>query len=108
MRNILAKRDIIEEDVKKMVESVRQLKVHSVHFDQQPTEKVVGRRSALVRLEPLPLPWQNNSEDEVRKPDPSSKPLWHGVIALPLPFHPIPPFESSPSVGNLLVLCAPV
>lgn len=57
------RRDIAEEEVKRMVESVRQLKVHSIHFDQAPTEKVMGRRTALVRLEPLPLPWQTTEEE---------------------------------------------
>lgn len=57
IRNVPAKRDLSEDDVKRMVETVRALKVHSVTFDQQQTEKVIGRRTAIVRLEPLPLPW---------------------------------------------------
>ena len=63
MRNIPARRDVNEDDVKRMVESVRPLKVHSVAFDQQQTEKVLGKRTALVRLEPLPLPWLPTEPD---------------------------------------------
>lgn len=59
------KRDIAEEEVKRAIEGVRQFKVHSVTFDQQPTEKVIGRRTALVRLEPLPLPWASSPDNEV-------------------------------------------
>ena len=65
VRNVPAKRDIVEDDVKRMIESARPLKVHSVAFDQQQTEKVLGRRTALVRLEPLQLPWLP-AEPEVR------------------------------------------
>ncbi len=64
VRNVPARRDVTEEDVKRMVESLRPLKVHSVTFDQQSTEKVLGRRTAIVRMEPLPLPW-TQVEDEV-------------------------------------------
>ncbi len=65
VRNVPARRDVTEEDVKRMVETVRPLKVHSVTFDKQSTEKVLGRRTAIVRMEPLPLPW-TQVEDEVR------------------------------------------
>jgi hypothetical protein len=60
------KDSITSNSVKSVIEKALEgLKVHSVHFDQSANEKVMGRRSALVRLAPLPLPWKQDTSDVV-------------------------------------------
>lgn len=63
VRNIPISEDIQEGDVKALIESVPDLKVRSVVFDERQNERMLGRRSALIRLQPPPLP----SKDSVRR-----------------------------------------
>ena len=69
MRNIPISDEVKEEHVKKLVETIRSLTVRSINFDDRPSERIMGRRSALVRLQPPPLPWKkerSTDEEEVR------------------------------------------
>ena len=69
VRNIPITDEVKEEHVKKLVETIRSLKVRSINFDDRPSERIMGRRSALVRLQPPLLPWKKErptDEEEVR------------------------------------------
>ena len=69
VRNIPITDEVKEEHIKKLVETIRSLKVRSINFDDRPSERIMGRRSALVRLQPPPLPWKKErpaDEEEVR------------------------------------------
>lgn len=63
------------------------LEVHSVSFDDRSYERVLGKRTALVRLAPLPLPWKQAAPEQVvERPALAANPL---LLALEAPTSPL-------------------